>query len=641
MKKFLLVLLLFLSLTSFAQMKVKENSFRKIDGFVMLDKSEHYDDNNLPMALIKISTENITAEERRRITFKGNLATYFDVHFETSEIYLYISAKVATFIEIHHPDYGKTEFILPFDLDDFCGYEMVLQNVDVAKQTILVVNSEPQNANVYIDGSFKGNTPCVFSDLAMGEHEIKLDKQGYEIVSEKIVVKENDKLIVNKLLQINKDVELTVYVAFDSKPSESEVFVDGNYVGKTPMVLSDLSIGVHELRLEKNGYESIVKNFSVKYGEPLVLSETLQVSKSSYLAINSNPLGADIYIDGAYKGKTPDVYSDLTFGKHEIKLEKEGFSTSLKIIEIKEGETLVLNETMQTGRKVSISTGRDGDEIYIDDIYVGTSPFIISLSLGKHIVKTKFKGKFICETIIVTEDKGSINVEMNFDKVYYVNNVSFKMLPVSAGRFEMGATTEQKEGADADEYPVKSIFVDDYYIGQTEVTQELWEAVMGNNPSNNKAPHKPVENVSWNDCQNFIRKLNKLTGDNFRLLTEVEWEYAARGGNKSQGYKYSGSNDIDNVAHYKDSSREQTNEVKTKQPNEIGVYDMSGNVWEWCSDLYDSYDKEKSGEASTDVCKRVLRGGSWRNNANGCRVSNRACNNQVYGNSDCGFRLAM
>lgn len=265
MKKFLLVLLLFLSLTSFAQMQVKENSFRKIDGFVMLDKNDHYDDNNLPMALIKISTENITAEERRRITFKVNLATYFDVHFEPSEIYLYLSAKVATFIEIHHPDYGKTEFTLPFDLEDFCGYEMVLQNV-----------------------------------------------------------------------------------------------------GKTPMVLSDLSIGVHELRLEKNGYESIVKKFSVKYGEPLVLSETLQVSKSSYLAINSNPLGADIYIDGAYKGKTPDVYSDLTFGKHEIKLEKEGFSTSLKIIEIKEGETLVLNETMQTGRKISISNDIDNVAHYKD-----------------------------------------------------------------------------------------------------------------------------------------------------------------------------------------------------------------------------------------------------------------------------------
>ena len=144
MKKILLILLTFISLTSFAQMHVKEGSFRQIDGFVMLDKNEHYDDNNYPMALIKISTENISAEERRKITFKGNLETYFDVHFEPSEIYLYIST-CATFIEIHHPDYGKTEYWLPQDLKGFCGYEMVLVN-NFNKSEVLS-NSTQHNIN--------------------------------------------------------------------------------------------------------------------------------------------------------------------------------------------------------------------------------------------------------------------------------------------------------------------------------------------------------------------------------------------------------------------------------------------------------------------------------------------------------------
>lgn len=125
MKKIFLLLLTFMSLTAFSQMHVKEGSFHQIDGYVMLDKNDHYDDNNRPMALIKISTENISAEERRKITFKGNLATYFDVQFQTAEIYVYIST-AATFIEIMHPDFGKTEYWLPEDLKGFCGYELVL-----------------------------------------------------------------------------------------------------------------------------------------------------------------------------------------------------------------------------------------------------------------------------------------------------------------------------------------------------------------------------------------------------------------------------------------------------------------------------------------------------------------------------------
>ena len=141
MKKLLIILLTFISLSSYAQIQVKENSFRQIDGFVMLDKNEHYDDNDQPMALIKISTENITAEERRRITFKGNLATYFDVHLEPTEIYLYLSTS-ATFIEIHHPDYGKTEYWLPQDLKGFCGYEMVLQYVPIVPADIQNTSSK-------------------------------------------------------------------------------------------------------------------------------------------------------------------------------------------------------------------------------------------------------------------------------------------------------------------------------------------------------------------------------------------------------------------------------------------------------------------------------------------------------------------
>lgn len=225
--------------------------------------------------------------------------------------------------------------------------------------------------------------------------------------------------------------------------------------------------------------------------------------------------------------------------------------------------------------------------------------------------------------------------------VVKANGVSFKMIKVEGGTFSMGATAEQT-GYDSNEVPVHSVSLSDYYIGETEVTQELWVAVMGSNPSYfTRSLLNPVTNVSWNDCQEFVARLSKITGIWFRLPTEAEWEYAARGGNRSKGYKYSGGNLVDYVAWYDGNSGSATHEVATKQPNELGIYDMSGNVWEWCYDWYDSYSlaaqNDPAGPDSGSY--RVFRGGSWHINAARCRVSTR-CNchpsNRLY---ILGFRL--
>jgi formylglycine-generating enzyme required for sulfatase activity len=229
------------------------------------------------------------------------------------------------------------------------------------------------------------------------------------------------------------------------------------------------------------------------------------------------------------------------------------------------------------------------------------------------------------------------------NKTFTVNGVSFEMIYVKGGTFTMGGTSEQ--GSDAYDYekPTHSVTLSDYYIGKFEVTQELWQAVMGNNPSYFKGNILPVEQVSWNDIQDFIRKLNQKTGANFRLPTEAEWEYAARGGNKSKGYKYSGSNTIDNVAWYISNSGSKTHQVGTKSPNELGIYDMSGNVWEWCQDWYGSYSSgsQTNPTGPSSGSRRVLRGGSWYDHAGDCRVSNRGHNNLDRRLDYNGFRLVL
>ena len=217
-----------------------------------------------------------------------------------------------------------------------------------------------------------------------------------------------------------------------------------------------------------------------------------------------------------------------------------------------------------------------------------------------------------------------------------MDGISIDMVRVEAGTFTMGATPEMEYPED-DEKPAHQItLTNDYYIGKYEVTQALWQAVMGYNPSNFKGVNLPVEQVSWDDCQEFISKLNRITGKKFRLPTEAEWEYAARGGKKSRGYQYSGSNNLADVAWNDGNSGNMTHVVGSKQVNELGIYDMTGNVWEWCQDWYGKYSRSSqtnpTGVNSGDF--RVYRGGS-------CRSSYRGYNTPDNRIDNLGLRLIL
>lgn len=253
---------------------------------------------------------------------------------------------------------------------------------------------------------------------------------------------------------------------------------------------------------------------------------------------------------------------------------------------------------------------------------------------------------------ISTYDYGDTSEMVGANKVFTVHGVTFTMVFVESGSFTMGATAEQQEPFDDEKPPHRVTLTKDFYIGETEVTQALWKAVMGFTPTasspqwstaNGLGDDFPAYNISYEDVQQFISRLSSLTGAQFRMPTEAEWEYAARGGSKSKGYQYSGSNALGDVAWYYGNSGGKTHAVKTKKANELGLYDMSGNVWEWCSDWKGNYTSSSAVDptGADSGSMRVQRGGSWDNVARNCRVAERVGYNPSGSFTDFGFRLAL
>lgn len=260
---------------------------------------------------------------------------------------------------------------------------------------------------------------------------------------------------------------------------------------------------------------------------------------------------------------------------------------------------------------------------------------------------------------MITDDEANTSQALSLTRILeligrpqypYVSALAFvedffdpNMVRLKGGTYTMGCTSEQGSDCESNEKPSHQVTVSDFYIGKYEVTQKEWRDIMGSSPSNFKNYDQcPVEQVSWDDIQEFLRKLNAKTGKNYRLPTEAEWEYAARGGSLSQKYKYAGSNNVDEVAWYSSNSGSKTHPVGEKNPNELGLYDMSGNVEEWCGDGFGVYpsDIQTNHQGPSTGLYRSLRGGSWKNKSQYCRIASRGNDYPHSRTQTSGFRLA-
>ena len=489
-------------------------------------------------------------------------------------------------------------------------------------------------AKVFIDNEYKGTVPFRSERLASGDHQVRVVQQMYSPVAQAVSVKDGETARFAPALSADF-ARITLRVE-----GNAEIWVNDERKG-TGTWTGDLATGDYQIECRLPSHRPATKELAVTpqlQGQTIALSQPTPIYGA--LDINSVPIDADIYLDGNKIGTTPMQLPECLIGSHTIKISKAGHSDFTKTFSLSEGITEEISARLESGKPVTI-TAPEGADIYVDGTKVATTRFEGALAFGSHTAYAMQGGKKSGEKNINISMQGGDVPAVTFafieNKTFTVNGISFDMVFVEGGTFQMGSN----EGYD-DEKPVHQVTLSDYYIGQTEVTQGLWQAVMGSNPSDFKGAKNPVNKVSWNDCQDFTRKLNSLTGANFRLPTEAEWEFAARGGNKSRGYKYSGSDNLGSVAWYEDNSGNKAHPMGGKSPNELGLYDMSGNVWEWCADRFGSYPSSSqiNPTGPSSGSNRVRRGGSWFSITMFGSVTNRYSGTPSLSDNDLGLRLA-
>ena len=388
MKRLLFILLTFISLNIFAQsdsFKVKEGSFHKIDGCVTIPART--DVNDLPMGVIKIIPDNINEQQRMRLTFEGNLAMGIEVEPKEGETWVYVTARAVTFLRIKHPDFGVTEFYPPMEIEANQCYEMVLQYVAASESEtgFLAISSEPNEADVYVDGKHYGKTTAVVTDLAEGSHTLKLEKQGYVTLTKTINIVKGETLKLNETLQTLSSQKTYLIVKADQP--DAMIYIDDEPIN-TGEASKSVTIGsTHTYKIECNLYHSETGTITVT--DRVTVDKKLRPN-FGYINVTTSPeQGAKVYVDGKYIGESPIKTDKLASGTHTVRVMKEMYKMKEQTFTVNDGQTTNANITMEANFvNVTINTDSDAD-IYVDGDYKGKGRWTGKLSEGLHNVEAR------------------------------------------------------------------------------------------------------------------------------------------------------------------------------------------------------------------------------------------------------------
>lgn len=618
------------------------------------------DQNNKSCALIKVSVTNTL---KNPLTLDvGGLGVTKREERENGEIWFYVPYQVKN-LSFRCQDYNDIP-IIPVQLKEATVYTLKFQT-SVLAQTVyqvqmssnylkIIVNEPGATVSIGKTTNYEKLTRTLSETLFRerldyGEYFYKVSHPLYTDYTGSVVVGESTRDVV-----VNMKPSYS-YLSVSSNPSGATLFVNGERKGVTPCKVDDrYPKGSVNISLQMNDYYALSQSVSVVGdGGTQMVNLTLKPQFATVTLTCKDPK-AEIWVDDEKKGVGSWTGRVSTLSQqHLVTVKREGYQSQEVALNVSDGAmvTQEIVAPIPLYGVLNVESAPDLAIVKVDGKNVGTTPLLTKLIAGKHKIEIVKEGyKTHIQDIVIEHNKElSLNkplVKQAVAKVAgaegdsypptIISDYGIEMVYVKGGTFQMG-------GGAYDEKPVHSVTLDDFYIGKYEVTQEQWRAVMGSNPSHFIGDNLPVENVSWDDVQEFIKKLNSITGNTYRLPTEAEWEYAARGGNKRKGYKYSGSNKIEDVAWFDENSGSKTHLVGTKRPNELGIYDMSGNVYEWCQDWYGSYSSslQKNPQGPSSGSYRVLRGGSWRYEASYCFSVDRLFNYTDSRNVNVGFRLVL
>ena len=651
MKKIISFIFAILCCSSIIAQELNVCGFNHLPEDISAAVYQEKDANGDPCALIKVGTTVVNP------TFEGSVVKTVN---KNGEYWVYVTAETF-YLTVKSENYlpVRAEF-QPVESNNTYELRLCEDKTKPEKRLsgFLIFNTTPSGAQVFVtEGKqerYIGNTPLQ-QKMPYGTYRYRLKSPLYH---DTIGIVEVDGKRVIKDFAL-KPAFGTVNIS--TKPSGATVLVESDgRTFTTPCEITKLPSGSHSFNVMHPGYAPMRYTINVTDGSVTPFNLELD-TRYSQVTINTLP-GATVKINGQVKGNG-SIIEQLDEGVYYVEVSLPKHRTATRQIEVvaKQPQTIDINPTPIYGSLDVISNPMYAD-IIIDGRIYGTTPTTIDdLLIGEYEVTIRKEGCAPVKRQVTISDGLLSTIEVDLPKgttpqwqagispktKQILQRLVDNMVKVEGGTFLMGAQSTDssapnydEEAYDEDSSPVHQVTISDFSIGKYEVTQEEWEVVMGNNPSEFKGAKNPVERVSWNDVQEFIKRINKMTGMQFRLPTEAEWEYAARGGNKSQGYNYSGGNIFD-VAWAETNS---THTVGTKRPNELGIYDMSGNVSEWCSDWFGKY---KSSTQTNPVgpssgTKRVMRGGDYQEWLSFfCSVSYRYSEVPNKASRGSGFRLVL